>query len=82
MRGLMKRVRHEMLIEAHIKIKSHIRGTERGKRVSSMSRKKAQKRMTFRRPISSYAYPKNGATKVEIIATVKEAVPIFVPTSS
>ena len=82
MRGLMKRVRHEMLIEAHIKIKSHIRGTERGKRVSSISRKKLQKRMTFRRPISSYAYPKNGATKVEIRATVKEAVPIFVPTSS
>ena len=70
-----------MLILAQIKIMSHIRGTERGKRGKRMSKKKAQKRITFLRPISSKAYPKKGARNVLIRATVKEAVPILIPTS-
>ena len=71
-----------MLIMAQIEIKSHMWGTDTGKRFSRKSSKKPQKRMTFLRPISSYAYPKKGETRVEIRATVKEALPICVPTSS
>ena len=71
-----------MLIAAQSEIKSHIRGTDRGTIANIMSKKKAQKRITFLRPISSKAYPRKGAAKVEIKATVKAAVPIRVPTSS